>query len=53
MKSKKSYRHILKKTLNESVAFIYKYRYYSDNQKVDKQGNILNQDFTATGINQK
>ena len=32
---------------------IKKYRYYSDNQKVEKQENILNQDFTATGINQK
>lgn len=32
---------------------IKKYRYYSDNQKVEEQENILNQDFTATGINQK
>ena len=30
-----------------------KYRHYSDNKSVTEKNNILNQDFTATGINQK
>ena len=32
---------------------IKKYRHYSDNKAVTERNNILNQDFTATGINQK
>ena len=32
---------------------IKKYRHFSDNKPVTEKENILNQDFTATGINQK
>lgn len=32
---------------------IKKYRHYSDNKQVSEKENILKQDFTATGINQK
>lgn len=32
---------------------IKKYRHYSDNKPVTEKDNILKQDFTATGINQK
>ena len=32
---------------------IKKYRHYSDNKPVTEKENILKQDFTATGINQK
>lgn len=39
--------------LGIQLIVIKKYRHYSSNKPVTERGNILNQDFKATGINQK